>query len=107
MLFLTDEEDHQLWLAGHPYYAQDIFFYGILFMIPALFLFDFREQRAKWAYLYGHLATAARTHNFVACSEVVCREFGLGRFADMTHLLNILYLGLGASHSASSHGTLR
>lgn len=41
------------------------FFYGILFMIPALFLFDF--------------------------------EFGLERFADMTHLLNILYLGLGAS----------
>ena len=41
------------------------FFYGILFMIPALFLFDF--------------------------------EMGLERFADMTHLLNILYLGLGAS----------
>ncbi|MCM1127870.1 MAG: DMT family transporter [Lachnospiraceae bacterium] len=41
------------------------FFYGILFMVPALFLFDF--------------------------------EIGLGRFADMTHLLNILYLGLGAS----------
>ncbi|MBD5487194.1 MAG: DMT family transporter [Lachnospiraceae bacterium] len=41
------------------------FFYGILFMVPALFLFDFR--------------------------------IGLERFADMTHLLNILYLGLGAS----------
>ena len=41
------------------------FFYGILFMIPALFLFDF--------------------------------EMGLERFADMAHLLNILYLGLGAS----------
>ena len=41
------------------------FFYGVLFMIPALFLFDF--------------------------------EMGLERFADMTHLLNILYLGLGAS----------
>ncbi len=41
------------------------FFYGILFMIPALFLFDF--------------------------------EMGLGRFADVTNLLNILYLGLGAS----------
>ena len=41
------------------------FFYGILFMVPALFLFDF--------------------------------EVGLERFADMTYLLNILYLGLGAS----------
>lgn len=41
------------------------FFYGILFMVPALFLFDF--------------------------------EMGLERFADVTHLLNILYLGLGAS----------
>ena len=41
------------------------FFYGILFMVPALFLFDF--------------------------------EMGMERFADMAHLLNILYLGLGAS----------
>ena len=41
------------------------FFYGILFMVPALFLFGF--------------------------------EIGLERFADLTHLLNILYLGLGAS----------
>ncbi|MEZ3493138.1 MAG: DMT family transporter [Lachnospiraceae bacterium] len=41
------------------------FFYGILFMVPALFLFDF--------------------------------EVRLERFADMTYLLNILYLGLGAS----------
>jgi len=41
------------------------FFYGILFMVPALFLFDF--------------------------------EMRLERFADVTHLLNILYLGLGAS----------
>ncbi len=41
------------------------FFYGILFMIPALFFFDF--------------------------------EIGLERFADTTYLLNILYLGLGAS----------
>ncbi len=41
------------------------FFYGILFMAPALFLFDF--------------------------------EVRLERFADMTYLLNILYLGLGAS----------
>ncbi|WP_251209729.1 DMT family transporter [Acetatifactor aquisgranensis] len=41
------------------------FFYGILFMVPALFLFDFK--------------------------------MGLERFTDMTHLLNILYLGLGAS----------
>lgn len=41
------------------------FFYGIVFMIPALFLFEFK--------------------------------MGLERFADMTHLLNILYLGLGAS----------
>ncbi len=41
------------------------FFYGILFMVPALFLFDF--------------------------------EVRLERFTDMTYLLNILYLGLGAS----------
>ncbi len=41
------------------------FFYGILFMVPALFFFDF--------------------------------EMGMERFADLTHLLNILYLGLGAS----------
>ena len=41
------------------------FFYGILFMVPALFFFDF--------------------------------EIDLERFADMTYLLNILYLGLGAS----------
>ncbi len=41
------------------------FFYGILFMIPAVFLFDF--------------------------------ELDLSRFANMTYLLNILYLGLGAS----------
>ncbi|MDE7403923.1 MAG: DMT family transporter [Lachnospiraceae bacterium] len=41
------------------------FFYGILFMIPALFLFDF--------------------------------EIRLERFANITYLLNILYLGLGAS----------
>lgn len=41
------------------------FFYGILFMIPALFFFDF--------------------------------ELNLSRFANMTYLFNILYLGLGAS----------
>ena len=73
------------------------FFYGILFMVPALFLFDFREQRAKWTCLHEHLATAARVHNFTACSEIVYCRIGLERFADMTHLLNILYLGLGAS----------
>ena len=42
-----------------------VFFYGILFMIPALFLFDFKLD--------------------------------LSRFANMTYLLNILFLGLGAS----------
>lgn len=41
------------------------FFYGLLFMIPALFFFDFRPD--------------------------------ISRFADITNLLNILYLGLGAS----------
>lgn len=41
------------------------FFYGILFMLPALFLFDFK--------------------------------IGSERFADVTNLLNLLYLGLGAS----------
>lgn len=73
------------------------FFYGILFMIPALFLFDFREQRAKWTCLHGDLATAARVHNFTDVGKIVYCEMGLERFADMTHLLNILYLGLGAS----------
>lgn len=42
-----------------------VFFYGILFMIPALFLFDFKLD--------------------------------LSRFVNMTYLLNILFLGLGAS----------
>ena len=42
-----------------------IFFYGILFMVPALFLFDFRLE--------------------------------LDRFANPVYLLNILFLGLGAS----------
>lgn len=41
------------------------FFYGILFMVPALFFFDFK--------------------------------MGAKRFTDMTVLLNLLYLGLGAS----------
>ena len=41
------------------------FFYGLLFMVPALFFFDF--------------------------------EIGLSRFGNMTYLLNIIYLGLGAS----------
>lgn len=41
------------------------FFYGILFMIPMLFFFDF--------------------------------EIGLSRFTNTNYLLNILYLGLGAS----------
>lgn len=41
------------------------FFYGILFMIPAIFIFDFR--------------------------------FDFSRFADITYLLNIMYLGFGAS----------
>lgn len=42
-----------------------VFFYGILFMTPALFFFDFRLD--------------------------------LGRFADLTCLLNMIFLGLGAS----------
>lgn len=42
-----------------------VFFYGILFMIPALFLFDLKLD--------------------------------LSRFANTTYLLNILFLGLGAS----------
>lgn len=42
-----------------------VFFYGILFMIPALFLFDFK--------------------------------LNLSRFVNLTYLLNILFLGLGAS----------
>ena len=50
-----------------------------------------------WACLHEHLATAARVHDFTACSEIVYCRIGLERFADVTHLLNILYLGLGAS----------
>lgn len=52
---------------GHPVIltTRRTFFYGILFMLPTLFLFEF--------------------------------EIGLERFADLTYLLNILYLGLGAS----------
>ena len=42
-----------------------VFFYGILFMIPALFLFSFKP--------------------------------GISRFTDPVYLLNILFLGLGAS----------
>lgn len=42
-----------------------VFLYGVLFMVPALFLFDF--------------------------------QWDLGRFANATYLLNILFLGLGAS----------
>lgn len=42
-----------------------VFFYGILFMIPALFIFDF--------------------------------QFNLQRFVNKVYLLNIFYLGLGAS----------
>lgn len=41
------------------------FFYGVLFMMPALFLFDF--------------------------------QLDMSRFTDMNNLLNILYLGIGAS----------
>ena len=52
---------------GHPVIlsTRRTFFYGILFMIPALFFFDFQPD--------------------------------LTRFANPTCLLNILYLGLGAS----------
>ena len=42
-----------------------VFFYGVLFMIPALFFFDFKLD--------------------------------LRRFANLTYLLNIIFLGLGAS----------
>lgn len=56
-------------ISGFGYHTilttRRIFFYGILFMIPALFLFDFRPELA-------------------ALADPVC-------------LLNILYLGLGAS----------
>lgn len=56
-------------ISGYGYHTilttRRVFFYGILFMIPALFLFDFRLDP--------------------------------GRFANGTYLLNILFLGLGAS----------
>ena len=45
--------------------TQKVFFYGLLFMIPAIFIFNFK--------------------------------FGLARFTSLPFLLNILYLGLGAS----------
>ncbi|SHN63124.1 MULTISPECIES: DMT family transporter [unclassified Paenibacillus] len=52
-----------------PYHTigatRKVFFYGLLFMLPALFLFEF--------------------------------HFDLGRFANMTNLSNLLFLGLGAS----------
>lgn len=52
---------------GYPviFSTRRTFFYGILFMIPTLFFFDFQPD--------------------------------LSRFANMTYLFNILYLGLGAS----------
>lgn len=56
-------------ISGFGYHTilttRRVFFYGILFMIPALFLFDFR--------------------------------LGLLRFMNPVYLLNIIYLGLGAS----------
>ncbi|MGI6499988.1 MAG: DMT family transporter [Anaerostipes sp.] len=56
-------------ISGFGYHTilttRRVFFYGILFMIPALFLFDFR--------------------------------LGLLRFMNPIYLLNIIYLGLGAS----------
>ena len=56
-------------ISGYGYHTilttRRIFFYGILFMVPALFLFDFRLE--------------------------------LDRFANPVYLLNILFLGLGAS----------
>lgn len=61
------------------------FFYGILFMIPAIYLFDFR------------LTVIAGAQDFTAFGDGVYHQMVLGRFADMTNLLNIFYLGLGAS----------
>lgn len=52
-----------------------VFYYGILFMIPALFFFDFKLD--------------------------------LRRFANLTYLLNIIFLGLGLLRSASLHGIMR
>lgn len=48
VLFHTDKKDQQLWLFSCPHDTQDIF-YGILFMLPALFLFDFRIGTARFA----------------------------------------------------------
>ena len=45
--------------------TRKVFFYGLLFMIPVIFMFDFKLQ--------------------------------LNRFTNLTYLMNILYLGLGAS----------
>lgn len=56
-------------ISGYQYHiiqsTRHIFFYGLIFMIPALFLLNFKT--------------------------------GFERFADMKNLLNILYLGFGAS----------
>lgn len=56
-------------ISGYGYHTilttRRVFFYGILFMIPALFFFDF--------------------------------QLDLGRFTNPVYLLNILFLGLGAS----------
>ncbi len=56
-----------------------------------------------WACLHEHLATAARVHSFTAFGKIVYHEIGLERFAGVTHLLNILYLGLGGVRTRLCH----
>ena len=79
------------------------FFYGILFIVPALYLFDFRGQQAKWTCInpvmgwIGHLETVDSLQELTDFAKDMYCEMGLERFVDMTNLFNILYLGLGAS----------
>lgn len=55
--------------------TQRVFLYGLLFMVPALFLFDF--------------------------------HFDLSRFSSASNILNMLFLGIGASACASPLGIIQ
>lgn len=66
-----------------------IFFYGILFMIPALFLPEMGSSADLPADLSAGLPSAsAAGSSFFS---------GLARFADPVYLFNFIFLGLGAS----------
>lgn len=64
LLFYFNQEDQRLGISHRSDYRR-VFLYGILFMLPTLFFFDFR--------------------------------LGLERLTIPTNLVNLLFLGLGAS----------